>query len=225
MTVPAADYVEQVNKSISFSGLTHDFFVARKATWLRRVAADVFEDLATVACLDVGCGVGIMHEHLTDWIGKLVGVDIVEDAIRQAAQRNPGNTYITYDGTRLPFPDGSFDLCTMMCVVHHLPPAGRADVLAEMYRVVRPGGLAVVIEHNPLNPLTRCAVARCAFDRGAVLVTSWETRRLLAQAGFSDLHVDYLLFTPIQMGWAERLDRMLRFVWFGAQYGVTARRP
>ena len=47
-----------------------------------------------------------------------------------------------------------------------------AGFVADMVRVTRPGGLVCVIEHNPLNPLTRLAVNRCPFDADAVLLRS-----------------------------------------------------
>ena len=36
--------------------------------------------------------------------------------------------------------------------------------MAEMLRPVAPHRIAIVIEHNPLNPVTRHIVSRCAFD-------------------------------------------------------------
>ena len=55
-----------------------------------------------------------------------------------------------------------------------------------MRRVVRPGGLVCVIEHNPLNPLTRSlAVSRCEFDSDAVLLGASTTRKLMAAGGFA----------------------------------------
>ena len=68
--------------------------------------------------------------------------------------------------------------------LRHAPRSSRmAHFMNEMRRVVRPGGLVCVIEHNPLNPLTRLAVTRCAFDRDAVLLRAGKTRQLLRDAG------------------------------------------
>ena len=51
-----------------------------------------------------------------------------------------------------------------------------------MRRVVRPGGLLCIIEHNPFNPLTRLAVVRCEFDRDAVLLPALAPRAPIAAA-------------------------------------------
>ena len=52
-----------------------------------------------------------------------------------------------------------------------------------MARVLRPGGIAAIFEHNPLNPLTRRVVSNCVFDEDAVLLRRRRARGLLRQAG------------------------------------------
>ena len=87
--------------------------------------------------------------------------------------------------------------------------------------MTRPGGLVAVFEHNPLNPLTRLVVRRCAFDEGVVLVRRRDLERLVASGG-RDVASRYLLFTPWKATWA--LERRLGGVPFGAQYVTYAAR-
>ena len=56
----------------------------------------------------------------------------------------------------------------------------------EAARVLRPGGVFAIIEHNPLNPATRLIVRRLPMDRNAILLGARETRRLLRAAGFAN---------------------------------------
>jgi ubiquinone/menaquinone biosynthesis C-methylase UbiE len=86
-------------------------------------------------------------------------------AIERAAKRNPRVIYETYDGDRLPFVDDSFDAAVTICAMHHVDPPQRPRFVAELRRVIKPGGIAVVFEHNPLNFLTRRAVSNCVFDK------------------------------------------------------------
>ena len=69
---------------------------------------------------------------------------IASGGLTQAADRNPGVSYRPYDGRRLPYEDGQFDAAVTICVMHHVPPAQWPAFAAEMKRVVRRGGLAVV---------------------------------------------------------------------------------
>jgi hypothetical protein len=71
------------------------------------------------------------------------------------------------------------------CVLHHVPPTQWVGFLCEMRRVVRPDGLVCLIEHDPLNPLTKLVVARCEFDRDAVLLRAGRARAL-ADTGLHD---------------------------------------
>ena len=66
---------------------------------------------------------------------------------------------------------GSFDVVFAMCVWHHIPPNQWTNFISELSRVLSQEGLLLVYEHNPLNPLTRRVVSRCAFDKDAVLLS------------------------------------------------------
>jgi hypothetical protein len=88
----------------------------------------------------------------------------------------------------------------------------------ELRRVVRPGGLVAVIEHNPFNPLTKLAVSRCEFDRDAVLLRAAKTERLMKGAGLLSVESDYFLFFPFKAGIAQRTERAIRKLPLGAQY-------
>lgn len=111
-----------------------------------------------------------------------------------------------------------------ICVMHHVLPADWRDFVAKLRQVTRPGGLVCVIEHNPLNPLTRIAVARCAFDRDAVLLRAAQTEQLLTEAGLSDVATRYFLFLPMMSPLTRRIERRLGRLPLGAQYATWGRR-
>ena len=81
---------------------------------------------------------------------------------------NPTVRYQAYDGKTLPYDDASVDLAFAIRVMHHVAVGDRPQFASELRRVVRPGGLAVIFEHNPYNPLTQHVVRNCEFDEGAV---------------------------------------------------------
>jgi SAM-dependent methyltransferase len=150
------------------------------------------------------------------------GIDVSPGLIEEAARRNPAGRYRTYDGGRLPYEDGAVDLAFAICVLHHVEPAARPEFVRELVRVTRPGGLVAVFEHNPLNPLTRLVVRRCAFDEGVVLVRRRALERLLRGGEVGDVASRYVLFTPWKAAWG--LERVLGRVPLGAQYVTYADR-
>ena len=173
------DYRDEVQSSISFSGQEVAFFHQRKADALVELTGRLLGDPAGQRVLDVGCGVGSIDRFLAGRFAHLCGVDTAPDALGRGHRENPAVTYAAADGTRLPFPDGGFDVVFAVCVLHHVVPSHRVDFALELARVVRPGGLVVVFEHNALNPLTRLAVSRCEFDEGVVLLTRGASTRVL----------------------------------------------
>jgi hypothetical protein len=109
--------------------------------------------------------------------------------------------------------------------VHHVLPADRPGLAAELARVAAPGGLVVLFEHNPWNPLTRLAVSRCAFDDDAVLLGRGETRSLLAAAGLDPVEARYILFFPWSGELLRSIERRLGRLPLGAQhYSAAAKR-
>jgi SAM-dependent methyltransferase len=207
-----------VQSSIDFSGLPHSFFAAAKVDALRELIATRLHGMQNLHLLDVGCGVGEFHPLLRGMFGRVCGADVSAASIAQARIRNPEVQYEAYVGEALPYDSATFDLSIAICVLHHVLPPQRVGLLREMRRVVRPGGLVCLIEHNPLNPLTRLAVARCEFDRDAVLLHAGRTRALMADAGLHDTRSHYFLLLPSAAPLARRVEHSLRRVPLGAQY-------
>lgn len=218
------DYESVVERSIAFSGLRHDFFLQAKVKLLAELFAEAF-GRERPSLLDVGCGVGILHPWLAPITGRLAGTDVSSEAIARAQSEHGDVEYRMMEGGRLPWTDGTFDVGLAVCVFHHVPPPERNALLAEMRRTIRPGGLIVLIEHNPLNPATRLAVLRCPFDHDAVLLGARSARGLLAGAGLERVESRHFLTVPAKGRWADALDRRFRRVPLGAQYAAFGRQP
>lgn len=214
-------YSAAVQSSIDFSGLPHSFFTAAKADALRELIATRLQGRQDLDLLDVGCGVGEFHPFVKGMFGRVCGADVSPASIAQARIRNPEVQYKAYEGETLPYDSAAFDLSTAICVLHHVPPAQWVGFLREMRRVVRPGGVVCLIEHNPLNPLTRLAVARCEFDRDAVLLRAGRVRALMADAGLHDARSHYFLMLPSAAPLVRRVERRFRRMPLGAQYIVS----
>ena len=219
-------YLKDVKGSIDFSGLGVDMFLKGKAEdsieLLRECAGTRAQKSAL---LDIGCGIGLSHPFLQPHIGSLAGVDVSAEAIDTARELNTDVDYRVQEGDRLPFESGSFDFCSTVCVMHHVPVDQWPAFVAEAWRVTKPGGLFAVYEHNPINPMTRWAVWRCPFDHDAVLLRTGKVCELLRKQGFEIVTQRYLFFMPFDRPWARRFDRLLWWLPLGAQYVVCGRRP
>jgi SAM-dependent methyltransferase len=211
-------YGAVVQTSIDFSGLPHSFFMTAKVEVLRDLIAAHFGAGYKPQALDVGCGVGAFHPFARALFARLCGADVSAASIARARRDNPELEYEAYDGETLPYGAASFDLATVICVMHHVPSPQWPGFLREVRRVVRPGGLVCVIEHNPLNPLTRLAVARCELDRDAVLLRAGRTRRLMLEAGLHDTSTRYFALLPWATPLTRRIELGLRHLPLGAQY-------
>jgi SAM-dependent methyltransferase len=211
-------YKETVNDAISFSGFDVDFFTTAKAERLIRLLGEEIGDPQNLSILDVGCGVGTYHPLLRGRVGKISGVDTSSECLDEARLKNPDVSYAHYDGGALPFEQNHFDASFAICVMHHVPPAQWASFTSEMARVTKPGGIVVIFEHNPLNPLTRRAVNTCPFDADAVLLSKRQTLKYLRQAGLSAVRGRYILTIPAIKGPALVIDKLFGLLPFGAQY-------
>lgn len=105
------------------------------------------------SALEVGCGPGSDLFDLADIVapgGRLVGLDASEimlaEARRRAEARGAAARFAQGDVEALPFGDGTFDACRAARLLVHLADPARA--IAEMARVVRPGGRVVVYDFD-----------------------------------------------------------------------------
>jgi demethylmenaquinone methyltransferase / 2-methoxy-6-polyprenyl-1,4-benzoquinol methylase len=146
--------------------------------WRQRAAREVLRDLQPCRrLLDVATGTGDLAWTLVrtaergripspachtgsgprnQFEGQLVGVDFTRSMLQCAAQkyRAPGLSWIEADGVHLPLADGAFDAVTIAFGLRNM--ADKAAALAELARVIRPGGRLAILEFSqPPNPVVR----------------------------------------------------------------------
>jgi len=152
------------------------------------------------AVLDVGCGVGHDVRRLTREVGPrgtVVGVDKSAVMVAEARRRTTGDVPVAYhlgDASCLAFADRTFDRCRAERVLMYLADPTRA--IAEMVRVLRPGGRLAIFELDygavlldaPDLDLTRRLESRFAESAPSGLLGR-QLPRLLRTAGLVDVSV------------------------------------
>ncbi len=186
---------EQASRTLTAVYLTPDV-VAQRAKVLALLAPQPGE-----RALDIGCGPGLTTEALAQAVGargSVIGVDIAPSMLSIARQRCavlPQVAFERADVTRLPWEDGHFDVALASQVYEYVEQIYAA--LAELARVIRPGGRAVLVDTD-----WESAVWASHDDaRMRRVLEAWNQhiphpqlprtlKRRLLQAGFADVRVE-----------------------------------
>jgi SAM-dependent methyltransferase len=221
--VTERSYTEDLDRALAFSGLSHEFFAQAKAQELLRLARTHVGDPAELNALDAGCGIGLTDERLGGWFRSLIGTDISADALERAKQRNPGVRYELAEPGRLPLENDAVDLAFAATVVQVIPPPERQRFVDELARVTRPGGLVALIEHNPLNLLTRLVSRRFDSPDEIRMLRMGEAQRLLREADLTLIDSGFMLLFPTRRRRVVQIERAVRRLPLGSEYYVAAR--
>ncbi len=154
----AAAHVQQMFDTIAptYDRLNHILSVGLDRRWWRRTARVFAGTLARpeATVVDLCCGTGDMTDALlalrptTPATLPVTGVDFSPEMLARARSKHArGNaTFVEADALHLPFADSSVDLVTAAFGFRNL--ANYADGLAELHRVLRPGGQFGILEAN-----------------------------------------------------------------------------
>ena len=123
-------------------GAVYERMMGKWSRLAGRVFIDWLSPPPNLRWLDIGCGNGAFTQLLVQHCVPLTieGVDPSEGQLAFARERLSTPVFRQGDAMELPFADDTFDAAVMALVVFFIPDPGRG--VAEMARVVRPGGLA-----------------------------------------------------------------------------------
>jgi ubiquinone/menaquinone biosynthesis C-methylase UbiE len=191
---------------LGYEGATTDHVTKYDELGLKfqtKAAAALLEgiDLTGKICLDVGCGTGVLSLlALKEGAARVVCGDISEYMLSQARGKAAplayGNDRIDFrqlDAESLPFADGSFDAVLSSMSFGLFPDQRKA--VAEMVRVLRPGGYLALSAHGPEHYWEAIDASFRAITKRYVLgyrLEFWplgeeDIQQMLVQAGFTDI--------------------------------------
>jgi 2-polyprenyl-3-methyl-5-hydroxy-6-metoxy-1,4-benzoquinol methylase len=194
----------------SVSGESPAYFALYKQRILERMLGRGFDR----PVLDFGCGIGNLTTLLARSFPKVDGYDPSAECLKIAAERSPRARF--YDDPE-ELPHDHYGAVVLANVLHHVPRRNRPGLMTTVAATLARGGRLIVFEHNPMNPITRRAVAICPFDAGVELLFPWETKRLLRRAGLSKVGLEYIVFFPHKLAFARRMEPSLAWLPLGAQ--------
>jgi 2-polyprenyl-3-methyl-5-hydroxy-6-metoxy-1,4-benzoquinol methylase len=215
-----ADTYQQVHtENVRVTVESSEYFALYKARYIARQVGSQFSG----RILDYGCGVGMLSNYMKQALphATVDGYDISDASLARVNPEIQLQGTFTSDWNRV---GRNYNLIVVMNVMHHVPPPERQGVIARLQNCLGPQGILIIVEHNPFNPLTRWAVANCAFDDDAILLPTTEAAEYVLHSGLEIVRRDYIVFFPRLLAWLRPLEPYLSWCPAGAQYALMARR-
>ena len=159
-------------------------------------------DTTNMKVLDIGAGKGEIITALQQFY-HLPKSDVY--AIDQKLPNIKNITALIYDNKNdIPLPDHSIDVILLFAVLHHIPPDIRIKVMNEIERVIAPGGIVIIREHDDI-PYVEDAfylrfielihmfwyLAENELEDPLYLMTYNDTAELFKSRNFKSVYVDY----------------------------------
>ena len=156
------------------------WYTSRDWRFYAWLLAQMVEHSAPGPILDMGAGVGYVVEGAQRWGLDCCGIEGSRDAVEMGLRRWPPlRLRQHFLSEPLPFPNGSFQTVVMNQVIEHLEPEVAQRAVAEIFRVLRPGGVAMIYSPSRFNEYER------RVDPTHInLYSPTELRKLLLSGGF-----------------------------------------
>jgi SAM-dependent methyltransferase len=166
-----------------------------KASVLRHISPLIEKYLSSKDnCLDLGCGPGGFLALMAPLCKKIIGADISPDFVAECTT-TISNAHITnasailLDGDNLPFANDEFDKIIMIDTIHHLEFPDQ--VMIEILRILKPGGVLLIFEPNKWNPLLALLSLMDFNEHGVLRLGSFAAYQKLLGKSFEVIHQEY----------------------------------
>jgi ubiquinone/menaquinone biosynthesis C-methylase UbiE len=133
---------------------TYDQYVGPFIAVIRQIGLKMYPPIEGMLVLDVGCGTGtnLMPYHEAGC--RVFGIDLSPSMVEEARKKLGDRAEIRLgDASKMPYPDGFFDLVIGFLTLHEMPGQIRPAVIDEMLRVMKRSGRILLIDyhHGPIR--------------------------------------------------------------------------
>jgi ubiquinone/menaquinone biosynthesis C-methylase UbiE len=188
------DHLKRVTEEFRRQAETFDTFAQKTDENVAARFAAAIGDAGQGSLLDVACGPGVVTAALAPRAKSVVAFDVTQEMLEKARVRcaKAGLANVSFrqgNAEALPFADGEFDGVVTRLAVHHFAEPQRA--FAEMFRVLRPGGIAVIVDivssEDAREEVLQNAIERLRDPSHVRVLPASELDRRIATAGFQKL--------------------------------------
>jgi len=188
------DHLKRVTEEFRRQAETFDTFAQKTDENVAARFAAAIGDAGQGSLLDVACGPGVVTAALAPRAKSVVAFDVTQEMLEKARVRcaKAGLANVSFrqgNAEALPFGDGEFDGVVTRLAVHHFAEPQRA--FAEMFRVLRPGGAAVIVDivssEDAREEVLQNAIERLRDPSHVRMLPASELDRRIATAGFQEL--------------------------------------
>lgn len=160
--MPTKTQIEEMFDAIApdYDRMNHIMSFSIDRRWRRKAVQAIADSREPLQILDVAAGTGDFAIAIAKKVhpeSEIIGIDLSEKMLEVGRTKVPGNVHLQQgDVEALPFPDDHFDRLSVAFGIRNFEHLEQG--LAEMHRVLRPGGKMVILELSyPDNPfLLRC---------------------------------------------------------------------
>ncbi len=199
LTDNEVDLDQQFKRQMEKAAPTYDSLMKRMTFGRERELRETTITLAGVkpgdSVLEVGCGTGTLTlaaKRRAGPSGQVYGIDVIplmiELSQRKAAQAGEDITFQLASMASIPFPDNTFDVVIGSFMIFHMSEMVRQKGMAEIYRVLKPNGLLLLLDSaTPTRPLLKAFVKM--FSGGELPPDLHQLPPLMELSGFSSIEI------------------------------------